>query len=174
MYLGDFDRPRAAPGAQRLGMGLSRRRVLAWAALVVFAGAARAIDNPDAPDRKAEFLTRAQPHEDRLAAASGGPALGAASAAYAKFLDAELHQVYAELLTQLGAEAREALTLSQRQWLRFREAETRFVDRNWTPQNFGSSSVLSRADYRTHLVKQRVLTLLAYLQNYPVSRHPFR
>ena len=174
MYLGDFDRSRAALSAQHLGMGLSRRRVFAWAAVVVFAGSAQAIDNPDAPDRKAEFLTRAQPHEDRLAAASGGPALAAAADAYAKFLDAELNQVYLELLAQLGAEARQALTLSQRQWLRFREAETRFVDRNWTPKNFGSSSVLSRAGYRAHLVKQRVLTLLAYLQNYPVSRHSFR
>ena len=174
MSLGEFDGSRAAPSAQALGMGVSRRCMFAWAAVVMFAGSARAIDNPDASDRKTEFLTRAQPHEDRLAAASGGPALAAASAAYAKFLDAELNQVYRELLTQLGAEAREALTLSQRQWLRFREAETRFVDRNWTPRNFGSSSVLSRAGYRTHLVKQRVLTLLAYLQNYPVSQHPFR
>ncbi len=56
---------------------------------------------------------------------------------------------------------------SQREWLQFRDAELRFVDRNWTPKNFGSSYVLSRAGYRYQLVKQRVLALLAYLQNYP-------
>ena len=133
------------------------------------AGFARAIDNPDAPDRKAEFLARAQPYEERLAAQSGGPALASASAAYARFLDAELDRDYQQLLGQLGDEARHALARSQREWLRFLDAETRFIDRNWTQRNFGSSSVLSRADFRSALVKQRVLILLAYLQNYSMG-----
>jgi hypothetical protein len=59
--------------------------------------------------------------------------------------------------------------LHQRQWLAFRAAETRFINGNFTPQNFGSSSALSRADYGATLVGQLVLTLLAYLQNYPAA-----
>ena len=61
------------------------------------------------------------------------------------------------------------LSPEQGRWLQFRDAESQFIGANWTPQNFGSSSLLSRADYRATLVKQRVLTLLAYLQNYPAS-----
>jgi uncharacterized protein YecT (DUF1311 family) len=149
-----------------VAVGVLRRRMFVGAAALLVAGSAQAIDNPDAPDRKAEFLARAQPYEERLAAESGGPAWASASTAYATFLDGELNRSYQQLLGHLGDEARRALARSQREWLRFLDAETRFIDRNWTPRNFGSSSVLSRADYRSALVKQRVLTLLAYLQNY--------
>jgi uncharacterized protein YecT (DUF1311 family) len=143
------------------------RAIVAGACLTPGAGPTWAIDNPDAPDWTAAFTTRAQPLEARWSAEAGGPGGAAAAQAYARFLDAELNQAYQALLQQLPGEARRALVQSQRQWLAFRAAETRFIHGNFTPQNFGSSSALSRADYGTSLVKQRVLTLLAYLQNYP-------
>ena len=68
---------------------------------------------------------------------------------------------------QLRGDNRQALTFSQRQWGLFRDAESDFIGGNWSPKNFGSSSALSRADYRATLVRQRVVMLLAYLQNYP-------
>lgn len=130
--------------------------------------AAHAIDNPDAPDRSAAFLARAQPYEERLSQASRTSDIAAAAFAYAEFLDAELNTAYQDLLARVGdSSTRRALMQSQREWLQFRDAEFRFVDRNWTPQNFGSSYALSRAGYRHRLARQRVLTLLAYLQNYP-------
>lgn len=149
----------------------ARRRWLRGAACCLLAGLARpaawAIDNPDAPDWTAAFNARAKPLEDRWAAEAGSAAGPAAARAYAQFLDAELNQAYQALLKQLKGEARRALVQSQRQWLAFREAEHRFIDSSFTPQAFGSSATLSRADYRASLVKQRVLSLLAYLQNYP-------
>jgi len=169
MSVGEFDRSRTEPSIKHVAIGVLRRRVFLGAAALFVAGSARAIDNPDAPDRKAEFLARAQPYEERLAAESGGPAMAMAATAYAKFLDVELNRAYQQLLGQLGDDARRALTRSQREWLRYLDAETRFIDRNWTPRNFGSSSALSRADYRSTLIKQRVLTLLAYLQNYSIG-----
>lgn len=140
---------------------------LALLAPIGFSGPALAIDNPDAPDLTAAFQARAKPLEDRIGeAAGGGPALAQANAAYAQFLDAELNQAYAQLQAQLKPADRRALTQAQRRWLRFRDAEDQFIDHNWTPQNFGSSSALSRAGYRAMVVRQRVLALLAYLQNY--------
>jgi uncharacterized protein YecT (DUF1311 family) len=132
---------------------------------------AQAIDNPDAPDHQAAFLTRAKPYEERLSEASDGPASASAAAAYALFLDAEMNLAYRQLLARLDGRARQDLTLSQRRWLLFREAENRFIGANWTPKNFGSSAALSRVDYRTTLVRQRVLTLLVYLQNYSAGGH---
>lgn len=142
------------------------RLMLLWLALLPV-GAALAIDNPDAPDRTGQFLARAQPLEAQVSDASGGIALARATGAYAKFLDAELNRAYTQLLAKLDEPARRALVQSQRQWLLFRDAELHFIGSNWTPENFGSSSALSRGGYAAALVKQRVVTLLGYLQNYP-------
>ena len=148
-----------------------RRAWLCGAVAWALAGPALSIDNPDAPDWTAAFQARAQPLEEQVSVTAGGPGQAAAGATYARFLDGELNQAYQALLKQLEGEARRALVQSQRQWLAFRDSEGRFIARNWTLQNFGSSSALSRADYQASLVKQRVLTLLAYLQNYPPGRH---
>jgi uncharacterized protein YecT (DUF1311 family) len=145
----------------------NRRRFLVAAALACWTSS-RAIDNPDAPDRSAAFLARAQPYEERLSQASRTSDIATAASAYAEFLDGELNTAYQDLLGRVGdSSTRRALMQSQREWLQFRDAELRFVDRNWTPKNFGSSYVLSRAGYWHQLIKQRVSTLLAYLQNYP-------
>ena len=138
--------------------------------MLLYMQSVQAVDNPDAPDYQAAFLARAKPYEERLSdAAGGGAGLTDAAVAYARFLDTELNQAYRQLLGRLDALSRQALVSSQRRWLAFRDAEIGFIDENWTPRNFGSSSVFSRADYRATLVKQRVLVLLAYLRNYPVS-----
>ena len=152
-----------------LGALCARFAVCTSVVLALGLGPAWAIDNPDAPDWTAAFTARAQPLEERWSAEAGGPGGGAAAQAYARFLDAELNQAYQALLQQLQGESRRALVQSQRQWLAFRAAETRFIHGNFTPQNFGSSSALTRADTSASLVKQRVLTLLAYLQNYPAA-----
>ena len=136
-------------------------------AAVLCAGAAHAIDNPDAPNHQAAFLARAQPFEKRLAEVAGGPEFSPAAAAYARFLDAELNQAYRQLRDQLRGDPRQALTFSQRQWGQFRDAEVEFIGGNWSPKNFGSSSAITRADYRATLIRQHIMMLLAYLQNYP-------
>lgn len=56
---------------------------------------------------------------------------------------------------------------SQRQWRRYRDAEFRFIDRNWTQTQFGTSAALSRGAYRTAIVKERITELIQYLKNYP-------
>lgn len=147
-----------------------RRRALCatvGAALLAPWAGAWAIDNPDTPDLTAAFKARAKPLEDRWSAAAGGPGEAAAAQAYAQFLDDELNQVYQILMTRLDDEPRRALVRSQQRWLAFRDAETRFIVGNWTRLSFGTSASLSRAEYQASLVRQRVLSLLAYLQNYP-------
>jgi uncharacterized protein YecT (DUF1311 family) len=134
-------------------------------------GRAFAIDNPESPDLTAAFLARAQPFEERLdaGAGGGGEARSRAAGEYASFLEIELDRAYMQLQLQLQLDAagRRSLQVAQRRWLDFRGAEERFIADNWIPRNFGSSSLLSRGGYRARLVKERVLTLLAYLQNYP-------
>jgi uncharacterized protein YecT (DUF1311 family) len=147
-------------------MSSARLTYLARAVVFLPFVSAWAIDNPDQSNRSTDFLTRAMPFEQRLADESASAGLVAAAKAYDQFLDTELNQAYQKLLTHVDGDARRALITSQRQWLLFRDAENSFINRNWTQEAFGSSSKLSRADYHAALVKQRIMTLLAYLQNY--------
>ncbi|UOG92590.1 MAG: lysozyme inhibitor LprI family protein [Candidatus Thiothrix sulfatifontis] len=85
---------------------------------------------------------------------------------YMLFLDKELNSAYMKLIALLDEKSKKKLVFSQRQWLRFRDAEFGFIVNNWTIKDFGSSSAISRDAYRTVLVKNRIIEILSYLQNY--------
>ncbi len=127
-----------------------------------------AIDNPDAPDYIDAFRNRAQAYELNIRQAAGHTTQDyiAAYAAYEDFLVQELDSAYKQLMAQLSEESQRALRNSQRTWLSYRDQEFDFVARNWTAAQFGSSSVISRGEYRTALIKNRVILLLQYLRNY--------
>ncbi len=142
-------------------------RGVASVVLALAATCAGAIDNPDAPDRVAAFEQRAQPYEQQLGATDGGTRAARQGARVGQFLDAELNRAYRSLLSRLEGPARAALVESQRDWLRFRDAEFRFIEKQWTADRSGTSARLSVAVYRTALVKQRVRQLLQYSAEYP-------
>ena len=126
-----------------------------------------ALDNPDAPDHVDDFMNRTQVYElDIQRTTHTTQSYITAYTAYEKFLDDELNNAYKQLMAHLNNEAQQVLRDSQRQWLKYRNAEFNFLAHNWTTKNFGSASVLSRGDYRTKLIKNRVVILLHYLQNY--------
>ena len=126
-----------------------------------------AIDNPDAPDYVAEFEQRAQPFATVIhQQAKTTQETLKAYADYEKFLDKELNDVYKKLIGKLGAEQQTKLKKSQRDWIKYRDTEFDFIASNWTTKNFGSSSVLSRGDYRTSILRNRVEQLLYYWKNY--------
>ncbi len=126
-----------------------------------------AIDNPDAPDHVSAFQQRAQTHEQGIAQTPHTTqSYGDAYAAYEAFLDQELNAAYTQLLSHLNAESGKALKQAQRQWLNYRDQEFEWIARNWTQENFGSSTIISRGDFRTKIIRDRVITLLHYLGNY--------
>ena len=126
-----------------------------------------AIDNPDAPDYISDFLNRAQAYErDIQQTAHTTQSYLTAYAAYENFLDQELNTAYHQLIGRLSDEAQQALKKSQHAWLNYRDKEFDFIARNWTAEKFGSSASISRGDYRTQLIKDRVMLLLQYLRNY--------
>ncbi|MGR8929369.1 MAG: lysozyme inhibitor LprI family protein [Gammaproteobacteria bacterium] len=127
-----------------------------------------AIDNPDAPDWLGDFEARSAQFEQRIQHdAKNQTEIIQLYAQYAEFLDASLNEAYGRLSANLGASEQVALKRSQRLWLQFRDAEFAFIDQNWTPANFGSSSALSRSAYRSQIVKNRVVQLLHYVINFP-------
>ena len=148
----------------------SARNLCSFALIVFFmcySVSVRALDNPDAPDYVGDFMNRAQVYElniQRTAHTTQGYLT--AYAAYENFLDQELNNAYTQLMTHLNDKTQQTLRDSQRKWLKYRNAEFSFITHNWTTKNFGSASVISRGDYRTKLIKDRVVTLFQYLKNY--------
>ncbi|CAD7854509.1 MAG: hypothetical protein, partial [Olavius algarvensis Gamma 1 endosymbiont] len=107
--------------------------------------------------RVSEFLNRAQVHESNIQETTyHTQGYISAYAHYENFLDQELNKAYERLMGHLDEDAQQTLRDSQRNWLKYRDAEFEFIALNWTPGNFGSSSVISRGDYRTTLIKDRV------------------
>ena len=128
---------------------------------------AYAIDNPDAPDYVANFLERAKVYEDDIQQTPHTTqGYITAYARYEDFLNDELDSAYNQLMAKLGDEARRALSNSQRQWFRYRDQEFEFIAQSWTHASFGSAAVISRGDYRTNIINNRIVQLLRYLQNF--------
>ena len=141
--------------------------LLLWAWIASHASAGFAIDNPDTPDLVGEFEARAEKLEARFQEqASNTAEFTLAFSAYEKFLDQELNKAYEDLARRLDAPARQDLRSAQKRWLQYRDAEFRFIAGNWTQENFGSSSAISRGALRAAVVKDRVVGLLHYLKNY--------
>jgi len=126
-----------------------------------------AIDNPDAPDYINDFINRAQAYErDIQQTTHTTQSYLTAYAAYENFLDQELNTAYRQLMEHLPDETQQALKNSQQAWLNYRDKEFDFIARNWTTEKSGSSATISRGDYRTQLIKDRIMLLLQYLRNY--------
>lgn len=135
---------------------------------LLLAWPAYAVDNPDVPDYVAEFQKRAQPYEARISERAGiTTEVIAAYADFDRFLEAELNQSYLALTRKLSPVRKKQLAQSENKWLAFRAAENAFIDDNWTVEQFGTSSHLSRGAYRSAITKDRILALLNYLKSYP-------
>ena len=142
-------------------------RAACLGAAMLASTAAMAVDNPDAPDRLAAFEQRIQPLEAAVANQNTTADMLRASSAYAKQLDVELNQTYRELMAKVGATGAQKLRASQRKWLAFMTTEAAFIDGTWNAKDFGSTSALSRSEYRNRVTKARIVQLLDYLRSYP-------
>lgn len=125
-----------------------------------------AIDNPDAPDYLASFKNEAERHELQIANETSATGMAEADSRYEKFLDAQLNTTYKQLRDHLTDAQKDQLKNSQQAWLHFRDAEIKLIFGNWTPENFGSSSAISRRAYVAAITRARVEQLLIYLKNY--------
>jgi uncharacterized protein YecT (DUF1311 family) len=124
-----------------------------------------AIDNPDAPDLVAAFEQRSAKYEGAIQQANDTREMVRTSAEYQSFLSVELDRAYTALVQKIPAESRSQLKASQKRWTLFRDAEFDFIDHNWTFENFGTSSSISRIGFRCSIVRARTIALLRYLQN---------
>lgn len=135
--------------------------------LMLTSSLASAIDNPDAPDLIASFETR----ESSLITAAENPDNGyraslIAYTDYLDFLDKELNTVYQILQSKLPQEKQQQLKESQVNWLKYRDREFSFIENTWTKTDFGSSSGITRGQYKISIVRDRVIQLMHYAKAY--------
>ena len=149
-----------------------RRNTNSWLIVTVFillslSNITFAIDNPDAPDLVAEFKAR----EKSLIAAAENPNNGyrdylLAYTSYLEFLDKELNTVYQNLRSKLPEDQKKQLKDSQVNWIKYRDFEFEFIENTWTKADFGSSSSISRGQYKVSVVRSRVIQLMHYSEAY--------
>ncbi len=126
-----------------------------------------AIDNPDAPDLIAEFDTREKPLITAIEKSTNTTSdYAVLYSSYLKFLDKELNTVYKTLYTKLPEDRQKQLKASQVSWLKYRDLEFAFIDSTWTNKNFGTSSGISRGQYKASLVRDRVIQLMHYAKTF--------
>lgn len=126
-----------------------------------------AIDNPNSSDYIAQF----EASEKALLKAIQNPSNGTrdtirAYHEYKLFLDKELNKAYKIVKSNLSIDRQKELTTSQRNWIKFRDTEFELINNNWTRSSFGSSFAISRGDYSSAVIRNRVIRLLHYAKNY--------
>ena len=125
-----------------------------------------AIDNPDAPDLIAAFEAKEKP----ILATAENPDNGyraslVAYTDYLTFLDKELNTVYKSLQSKLPKDKQDGLKQSQVNWLKYRDSEFSLIEGTWTKENFGSSSSITRGQYKAAIVRDRVIQLMHYTKS---------
>ena len=134
---------------------------------LLYSNLALCVDNPDSIDYLSSFLIQANKHEESILQGDRTTqGYIEAYAAYEDFLNKELSRIYRLLTSHLSGDSKAALDESQRNWNNYIDSEFHFITSNWNRVDFGSSSVISRGGYRTTLIKDRIILLLHYLQNY--------
>lgn len=135
--------------------------------LILFSNPNLAVDNPDAPDLIAEFEGREKSFITAIEKPSNTTAdYSIAYANYLKFLDKELNTAYKTLRTKLPREKQKQLKASQLSWIKYRDLEFTFIDNTWTNKDFGTSSAISRGQYKVGVVRSRVVQLMHYTKNF--------
>jgi uncharacterized protein YecT (DUF1311 family) len=84
------------------------------------------------------------------------------NAAYEEW-DKLLNDVYKKLLSKLAKDAREALKNSQREWIKYRDAEFRFVNAYYDGFQGSVWTNLNHGDH-VNLIRARALKLKSYLE----------
>lgn len=122
-----------------------------------------AIDNPDAPDLISKFKENEKVYLKAIESPTNGTRdTIRAYHEYKLFLDKELNKTYTLLKSKLSPERQKELTTSQLHWIKFRDAESEFINNNWGRPTFGTSFALSRGDYSSAIIKNRLMQLFHY------------
>jgi len=142
-------------------------RTLVFLSVALTSLGCQAIDNPDAPDYLEAFRSEASSYTQAIYENAQTTADSMeAYRNYIDFLEGELERSASALESVLAGPEQEAFRKSQSAWQAYQEAEKGFISTVWTPQNFGSSSAMSRLAFYADVLRSRTELLLRYLQQF--------
>jgi uncharacterized protein YecT (DUF1311 family) len=125
------------------------------------------VDNPDSTDHINKFLAMANKYQKNITNQNHNSYdYIKLYSEYEQFLDKELNTYYKILIKCIDKQSLDALKYSQLKWIDHRDAEFNFIESNFNKNNFGSSYIISRGEYRISFIKNRIITLIYYLRNY--------
>lgn len=131
--------------------------------LSTFANACVAVDNPEAPNHLSSLESQEALFLDKINNPDNGYRANLiAYDDYLTFLDKQLNAIYKDLVPRLNEEQKNALKLSQREWIKYRDLEFALIQDVWNKSDFGSSSAISRGQYKASIVRDRVIQLIHY------------
>ncbi|HDY7989514.1 TPA: lysozyme inhibitor LprI family protein [Vibrio vulnificus] len=135
--------------------------------IIIYPRISYSIDNPDSPDYIANFTELSERYENKInnSKVNNVEILNAYNE-YMLFLDEELNKSFLILKKKMTSENFLKLQQSQRQWILYRDMEFKLIESNWTRNNFGSSYRLSQFSYKSSVIKNRVIQLYYYANNY--------
>ncbi|MCL6604581.1 MAG: DUF1311 domain-containing protein [Paenibacillus sp.] len=82
---------------------------------------------------------------------------------YTEIWDKELNQIYKKLLSKLDREPREALIVSQKEWLQYHLRETEFVEKSFINNGYlGSQGLVSLGTVIMERIRERTMQLFEY------------
>ena len=151
----------------KIKQSIANKCILGCLLLIGFVVGVYAVDNPDAPDLIGEFEKR----EIIYLTDIGNPQNSTrdfliAYDNYLIFLDDELIKASEVIKSKLPEARKSELVAAQLHWIKYRDAEFEFIKNTWTRKDFGSSAGISRGDYRTSIVKNRIIQLLHYAKSF--------
>ncbi|HDY8064096.1 hypothetical protein JS84_21555 [Vibrio vulnificus] len=135
--------------------------------LLIYPTLSYSIDNPDTPNYISNFTELSEKYENEISNSKfNNVDILYAYNEYMLFLDDELNKSFLILKKKMTSENFLKLQQSQRQWILYRDMEFKLIESNWTRNNFGSSYRLSQLSYKSSVIKNRVIQLYYYANNY--------
>jgi uncharacterized protein YecT (DUF1311 family) len=125
-----------------------------------------AIDNPQRIDLYKNFQKKTNSLTLKISQETDDSKAIIMYSEYNKYLEKELNTIYSKLLKEVNIDNKKKLIESQKKWLLFRTSEIKFLESNWTLNNFGTSSRLSKPSHIAEITRNRIETLMAYYVEY--------
>jgi len=144
-----------------------RRFFVGLILMIGFVFGAHSVDNPEASDLIAEFEKQEVIYLTQINNPDNSTRdFLIAYDDYLIFLKDELNKALEQLNLKLPENRRAELVIAQQHWVNYRDAEFELIKNTWTRKDFGSSAGISRGDYRTSIVKDRLMQLFHYIKNF--------
>ncbi|MDP2572635.1 hypothetical protein Q8W40_10620 [Vibrio penaeicida] len=121
-----------------------------------------AIDNPDQVNKAAQLDSKSVVYIEKINNATGYRSTLLAYTEYHQFLSREIKSTYEDIALKLTETERDTFQTSHGAWESFLNSQFTFIEEVWSKDNFGTSSAIDRGQFKSKLLRDRLLELQYY------------